>query len=167
MTTDTAALRFASAIGWLTTLLFFVIALAIAVVIPIHWQDALTFSEWSRLISDHWHLHYASATAQEYGRPLFYVLQGWLWGIFGFSEISGRLLSLAFSVLLLAALVWLVRDRDWGPLAGLLAAVALISTPTFAFHVVSGLTDIPVAALVALAGALVWGYRPGPARALV
>ncbi len=165
MTTGTDALRFASAIAWLTTVLFFVIALAVAVVIPIHWQDALTFSEWSRLISEHWHLHYASATAQEYGRPLFYVLQGWLWGIFGFSEISGRLLSGAFSVLLLGALVWLVRDRDWGPLAGLLAAVALISTPTFAYHVVSGLTDIPVAALVALAGALVWGYRPGPARA--
>jgi 4-amino-4-deoxy-L-arabinose transferase-like glycosyltransferase len=166
MRTETAALRFAAAIAWLTTVLFFLTALAVAIVIPIHAQDALTFGEWSRLISDHWHLHYASATAQEYGRPLFYVLQGWLWGIFGFSEISGRLLSGAFSVLLLGALVWLVRDRDWGPLAGLLAAVALISTPTFAFHIVSGLTDIPVAAFVALAGALVWGHRPGPAKAL-
>ena len=156
MTTETSALRFAAAIAWLSTTLFFVIALAIAVVIPIHAQDALTFGEWSRLISEHWHLHYASATAQEYGRPLFYVLQGWMWGIFGFSEISGRLLSGAFALLLLGALVWLVRDRDWGALAGPLAAVALISTPTFAFHVVSGLTDIPVAAFVALAGALVW-----------
>jgi len=167
MTTETSALRFAAAIAWLSTTLFFVIALAIAVVIPIHAQDALTFGEWSRLISEHWHLHYHSATAQEYSRPLFYVLQGWLWGIFGFSEISGRLLSGAFALLLLGALVWLVRDRDWGALAGLLAAVALVSTPTFAFHVVSGLTDIPVAAFVALAGALVWGYRPGPARAVM
>jgi len=167
VTTETAALRYASAIAWLTTALFFVIALAIAVVIPIHAQDALTFGEWSRLISEHWNFHFAAATAQEYGRPLFYVLQGWMWGIFGFSEVSGRLLSGVFSLLLLGALVWLVRDRDWGGLASALIAVALIASPTFAFNVVSGLTDVPVAALIALAGALVWGYRPGPARAVV
>src|SRR5207302_6509731 len=156
--------RFAAAITWLMTALFFATAFLLAVVIPIHAQDALTFGEWSRLISAHWHLHYAAATAQEYGRPLFYVLQGWLWGVFGFNEPSGRILSGLFSILLLGALVWLVRDRDWGRLAGLLAAVALISMPVFAAHVISWLTDIPVAALVALAGAFLWGRRPsGPA----
>jgi hypothetical protein len=165
VSTETAGLRYASAIAWLTTALFFVIALAVAIVIPIHAQDALTFGEWSRLISENWNFHFAAATAQEYGRPLFYVLQGWMWGIFGFSEVSGRLLSGAFSLSLFGALVWLVRDRDWGALAAMLVAVALIATPTFAFHVVSGLTDVPVAALVALAGALVWGSRPSPARA--
>jgi hypothetical protein len=157
--------RLAAAITWLMTALFFATALLVAVVIPIHAQDALTFGEWSRLISEHWRLHYPSATPQEYGRPLFYVLQGWMWGLFGFGEPSGRILSGLFSLLLLGALMWLVRDRPWGGLAALLAAFALISTPTFAFHIVSGLTDIPVAALVALAGALVWGRRPGPARA--
>jgi 4-amino-4-deoxy-L-arabinose transferase-like glycosyltransferase len=153
--------RVASAISWITTGLFFAAALFVAIVIPIHAQDALTFGEWSRLIADDWHLRYDAAAPQEYGRPLFYVLQGWFWGVFGFSETSGRLLSGLFSLLLLGALVWLVRDRPWGRVAGALVALALVATPTFAFHVVSGLTDIPVAALIALAGALVWGRRPG------
>jgi hypothetical protein len=38
--------------------------------------------------------------------------------------------------------------------------------PVFAAQVVSGLTDIPVAALVALAGALLWGRRPGVGAAV-
>src|SRR5439155_6664981 len=139
--------RFAAAITWLVTALFLGTAFLLAAVIPIHAQDALTFGEWSRLISDHWHLHYAAATAQEYGRPLFYVLQGWLWGVFGFSEPLGRILSGLFSALLLGALVWLVRDREWGRVAGLLAALALISTPVFAAHVISGRPALPLAAL--------------------
>ena len=158
-------LRPASAIVWITTGLFLLAAFFLAVVIPTHAQDALTFGEWSRLISQHWHLRYAAATPQEYGRPLFYVLQGWIWGVFGFAEPVGRVLSGLFSVLLLGSLVWLVRDRDWGSLAGLLAAFALISVPVFAAQIVSGLTDLPVAALVALAGALLWRRRPTPARA--
>jgi hypothetical protein len=145
MTSEESAPRFAAAITWITTGLFFTAAFVLAVVIPIHAQDALTFGEWSRLISEHWHLHYAAATAQEYGRPLFYVLQGWMWGLLGFGEPSGRVLSGLFSLLLLGALVWAV--------------------PVYAFNVVSGLSDIPVAALVALAGALVWGRRPTPSRA--
>jgi 4-amino-4-deoxy-L-arabinose transferase-like glycosyltransferase len=158
--TEQRAPRFAAAITWVVTFLFFGTAFLLAVVIPIHAQDALTFGEWSRLISEHWHFHYAAATVQEYGRPLFYVLQGWVWGVFGFDETYGRVLSGLFSVLLLGALVWLVRDREWGRLAAALAALALISTPVFAEQVVSGLTDIPVAALVALTGALVWRRRP-------
>jgi hypothetical protein len=166
MTADATAQRVAATITWILTGLFFAIAMFVAVVIPFHAQDALTFGEWSRLISEHWHLHYAAATAQEYGRPLFYVLQGWVWGVLGFSEITGRILSGLFSLLLLGALVWLLRGRAWGGLAAGLAALALVATPVFAIQIVSGLTDIPVAALVALAGALVWGQRPGPGRAV-
>jgi hypothetical protein len=165
MSSEAAALRLAGAITWLTTALFFAAVVLVAIVIPIHAQDALTFGEWSRLISQHWHFHVPAATPQEYGRPLFYVLQGWLWGLIGFSDVSGRLLSGLFSVVLLVGLVLLVRDRAWGRLAGLLAVLALIATPVYGAQVVSGLTDIPVAALVAVAGALVWGRRPGPARA--
>ena len=164
--TELRSLRYAAAIGWLTTLLFFAGAFMLAVVIPIHAQDALTFGEWSRLISQHWHLHYAAGTVQEYGRPLFYVLQGWLWGIFGFHEPVGRVLSGLFSVLLLVTLVLLVRERAWGRLAACLAALALVATPVFAQQVVSGLTDIPVAALVALTGALLWGRRPSVVHAV-
>jgi 4-amino-4-deoxy-L-arabinose transferase-like glycosyltransferase len=166
MTVDATAVRVAGAIGWILTGLFFAITFFVAVVIPIHAQDALTFGEWSRLISEHWHLHYAAATAQEYGRPLFYVLQGWLWGLLGFSEVTGRVLSGLFSLLLLGALAWLVRGRPAGELAAVMAALALVATPVFAIQAVSGLTDIPVAALVALAAALVWNRCPGRARAL-
>ena len=162
---EAAALRWAAAIAWTTAALFFAVALFIAIVIPIHFQDALTFGEWSRLIAEEWGFHYPSVPAQAYGRPLFYVLQGWTWGLLGFAEPLGRVLSGLFSLLLLAALIWLVRDRPWGRAAAALAAVALVASPVFANQVVSGLTDIPVAALVAVAGALVWGRRPGEARA--
>jgi hypothetical protein len=158
-------LRLVEAIAWISTALFFAVALFVAIVIPYHAQDALTFGEWSRLIAEHWNLHYDAATPQEYGRPLFYVLQGWLWGILGVSETSGRILSGLFALLLVGATAWLVRDRPWGRLAAAFAALALVATPTLAAHVVSGLTDIPVAALVAVAGALVWGRQPGPAKA--
>ena len=152
-------------IAWLTAAAFLAAAFMLAVVIPIHAQDALTFGEWSRLVSQHWHLHYDAATPQEYGRPLYYVLQGWLWGIFGFHEPIGRVLSGLFALLLAGALAWLLREREWGGLAAALGVLALVSTPVFAAQAISGLTDIPVAALIALAGALTWSRRPGPARA--
>ena len=85
--------RAATAVAWLTAAVFLALAFMLAVVLPIHAQDALTSGEWSRLISEHWHLHYDAATPQEYGRPLYYVLQGGLWGIFGFHEPLGRLLD--------------------------------------------------------------------------
>src|SRR5207249_6625849 len=53
-------LRPASAIVWITTGLFLLAAFFLAVMIPTHAQDALTFGEWSRLISQHWHLRYAA-----------------------------------------------------------------------------------------------------------
>jgi 4-amino-4-deoxy-L-arabinose transferase-like glycosyltransferase len=158
--------RLPAAITWVLTALFFTTALVIAVVMPLHAQDALTFGEWSRLIAHDWHFHYPAVTGQEYGRPLFYVLQGWLWGAIGVDDTSGRILSLCFSMLLLASLAWLMREeRDWGVLAGLLAVLALLATPVFAVQMVSGLTDVPVAALVALTGALVWGRHVSVARA--
>jgi len=167
MITEETAGRFAALITWTITVLFFTTALVIAYVIPLHAQDALTFGEWSRLIAQDWHFHYPTVTGQEYGRPLFYVLQGALWGAIGVDDSSGRILSLLFSMLLVGAVVWLVREeRDWGIFAGLLAMLALLATPVFAFQMVAGLTDVPVAAFIALAGALVWGRRPTPARAV-
>ena len=166
MITEETASRFAAAITWTLTILFFSTALVIAVVVPLHAQDALTFGEWSRLIAQNWHFHYPAVTGQEYGRPLFYVLQGWLWGAIGVDDSSGRILSLCFSMLLLGSLVWLMREeRDWGILASLLVVLALLATPVFAFQMVAGLTDVAVAALVALTGALVWSRHLSVARA--
>jgi hypothetical protein len=105
--------RWAVVLAWLCGAVFMAAAFMLAVVIPIHAQDALTFGEWSRLISEHWRLHYDAATPQEYGRPLFYVLQGWTWGVFGFHEPLGRILSGLFSVLLLGSLAWLLRRREF------------------------------------------------------
>jgi len=153
-------------VAWATVILFVAIAFMLAIVIPIHAQDALTFGEWSRLVSQHWHLHESGATPQEYGRPLYYVLQGWVWGVFGFHEPLGRILSGLFSVLLLGSLAWLLHRRAWGGLAAALGALAVVSMPVYAAQVVSGLTDIPVAALVALAGAILWGRRPGVGAAV-
>jgi hypothetical protein len=161
-----AVLRPASAIAWLLTALFFGLALFLALVIPIHAADALTFGEWSRLIAQDWHFNHAGVTPQEYGRPLFYALQGWLWALVGFGEPSGRILSGVFSGLLVGALVWLVRGRPLGAAAGALVAMFTLAVPTFAEHVISGLTDVPVAAFVALAGALLWRLQATSMRAV-
>ena len=158
--------RIATVIAWAAVAVFLALAFMLAIVIPVHAQDALTFGEWSRLISQHWHLHYDAATPQEYGRPLYYVLQGWVWGVFGFHEPLGRILSGLFSLLLLGALAWILRARDWGGLAAALGALAVVSMPVYAAQISSGLTDIPVAALVALAGAILWGRRPGVGGAI-
>ncbi|MBA3734361.1 MAG: hypothetical protein H0W90_04045 [Actinobacteria bacterium] len=166
MISEHTATTFAAAISWIIAGLFLTVALVIAYVIPFHAQDALTFGEWSELISQNWHFHYPTVTGQEYGRPLVYVLQGWLWGLIGVDDSSGRILGLGFALLLMLSLVWLVRQqRDWGTLAGLLAMLALLATPVFAFQMVAGLTDVPVAAFVALTGALVWGRGPSARRA--
>jgi hypothetical protein len=161
---DAGAFRLASTITWILAAIFFALTVFLAIVMPIHAADALTFGEWSRLIGEDWNFHDPAVTPQEYGRPLFYVLQGWLWALVGFGEPSGRILSGLFSVLLLAALVWLVRGRRWGVAAGGLVALFLLATPSYAGHVISGLTDIPVAALVAVAGALLWRVPAGRVR---
>ena len=83
---ERSSATFAAAITWTIAGLFFTTALVIAYVIPFHAQDALTFGEWSRLISADWHFHYPTVTGQEYGRPLFYVLQGGLWGAIGVDD---------------------------------------------------------------------------------
>ena len=65
----------------------------------------MAYGTWSRLIADHWpHLRFAAASAVDYHRPFFFVLQGTLWRIFGFHQALGRLLSLGFATLLAGAL---------------------------------------------------------------
>jgi hypothetical protein len=151
--------RVVAAVTWTTVAIFFGLAVLLAVVIPFHASDALTFGEWSRLIGQHWGWHFPSITGQAYGRPLYYVLQGSLWHVFGFGEPSGRILSLCFSALLVAAMAWLVRGRPWGAVASGLAVLFLLIVPDFARHVAAGLTDVPTAALVALTAAILWRVR--------
>jgi 4-amino-4-deoxy-L-arabinose transferase-like glycosyltransferase len=145
-------------VAWGMVALFLMIAAVVAVAFPIHASDALTFGTWSRLISEHWHFNQPQTGPSAYSRPLFYALQGWLWGVIGYSDVSGRLLCGLFSLLLVAALAWAVSARPWGRLAAAVIGLLVVATPVFAYQVVSTLTDVFVAAFIALTGALL--FRP-------
>src|SRR4051812_26611071 len=122
----------------------------------------MAFGTWSRLMAEHWpNFHFAYAYYGDYQRPLFYVLQGSVWRVFGFHQSLGRVLSLSFAVLLLVSLGWLAaciapRYR-W--LAATLAALCLLMVTPFDVNIAAGLTDVPVAALVTLTAALLVGGR--------
>jgi hypothetical protein len=143
-------------VAWGMVAVFLIIAAVVAVAFPIHASDALTFGTWSRLISEHWHFNEPQTGPSAYSRPLFYALQGWFWGVIGYSDVSGRLLCGVFSLLLIAALAWSVSARPWGRLAAAVMGLLVVATPVFAIQVVSTLTDVFVAAFIALTGALLF-----------
>ena len=118
---------------------------------PYHEWDALSYGEWSRLIGEHWRLDFPGITDQTYQRPLLYAAQGVVWGVFGFSERLGRIVDLTFGLLLLGALYELGRRLGSRSLGAIAAALVLL-VPAFQRGVASGLTDVPAAATVALAG---------------
>jgi 4-amino-4-deoxy-L-arabinose transferase-like glycosyltransferase len=134
--------------------LFLVALTFVAITVPFHATDALIYGRWSRLIELEGGLHFPGIGSGFLHRPLVYVVQGWLWDLFGFHEWIGRLWSLTF-VLLLVWAVWRLAALDrGGALVGALAAVALVASPDVVALGAAGLTDVPVAALVALAGLL-------------
>jgi hypothetical protein len=135
----------------------------VAVTVPFHVWDALAYGSWSRLVAETGNLHFRGLGALEYQRPFYYVLQGWLWRATGFDERTGRLLALAFAVLFAACVVQLARMLGRTAWEGVLAALLLLLVHDFVAGGVSGLSDVPVAALVALAGMLAWRPRPGAA----
>ncbi len=126
------------------------IAVVVAIAFPLHANDALTFGEWSRLIAMHWDNIFDASN-----RPLFYALQGSIWHVIGYSDTSGRLLCGLFSLLLVVSLARLASARRDGELTASLAVLFVLAIPVFAIQVVSSLTDVVVASLIALAGALV------------
>lgn len=149
---------------WALGGLFVVASLVLAVTIPIHATDALTYGEWSRSIGETGDLHFDGVGPAHYHRPLFYVLQGWIWGIFGFHEWLGRVLALVFTVWMLGATAWLAsRSRMRGGVAAF-AIGLLCLVPDVRKATVSGLSDIPLAALVATTAAVAWSARLGRAR---
>jgi 4-amino-4-deoxy-L-arabinose transferase-like glycosyltransferase len=140
--------------------LFLAAALLLALTIPFHVWDALAYSAWSRQIADSGNLHFSGLTALEYQRPFYYVLQGWLWRVSGFDERTGRVLALAFAVLLVVCVARLARTvgAAW---AGTVAVLLLLLVDDLPRQGLSGLSDVPVAAMVALVGVLVWRPRRG------
>lgn len=141
---------FVRLVAWATAAVFLAVAAVVAVAFPLHASDALDFGEWSRLIAERWH-HVVDPST----RPLFYVLQGSLWHVIGYSDTSGRLLCGLFSVVLVVSVAWLVGAHRWGGAASAVAVLLVLATPVFAYQVVSSLTDVVVASLIALTAALV------------
>ncbi|HEY2374049.1 MAG TPA: hypothetical protein VGH82_16130 [Gaiellaceae bacterium] len=144
------------------------LSLLVAVALPYGAWDAMAFGTWSRLIAEHWpHLRFSGITAQDYHRPVFYFLQGTVWAILGFHQALGRLLSLGFSVTLVAAVAYVAARtvRSDRRFAGGLAAIVVVLTTSFTLDIVAGLSDIPVAAMVALTAAVLVTPRLGRAQA--
>jgi hypothetical protein len=151
-------------VSWGMVAAFLLVSAVVAVAFPIHASDALTFGTWSRLISEHWHFNEPQTGASAYSRPLFYALQGWLWALIGYSDVSGRLLCGLFSLLLVGALAWVVSARPWGRLVAAVIGLLVVATPVFANQVVATLTDVFVAAFIALTAALLFRPLPGVRR---
>jgi 4-amino-4-deoxy-L-arabinose transferase-like glycosyltransferase len=156
---------------WLLKGSSWVIALALlmglllALAIPYHVWDALSFGSWSRLIAQTGHVDVLGpGSAAFYQRPLFYVLQGWTWGIFGVSEALGRLLALAFAVVLWWSTMRLAASCSGRVLPGRLAGILLLACQPVVEFAIAGLTDIPVAALVGACGAVVITVRHSRVR---
>jgi len=144
------------------------LALVVAVV-PYHHWDELAFGEWSRLIAASGQFRFPSITPLTYQRPLFYLIQGWLWRLLGEDEVLGRLLAVGFLVVLIVSVYrlggiapgpWTSRER------GGLAVLLLLTVTTVAVGAGAALTDIPVGALVAAAAALLWTTSHGWAASL-
>jgi 4-amino-4-deoxy-L-arabinose transferase-like glycosyltransferase len=147
--------------------LFAVVAVFAAVVMPYRLWDSLAFGSWSRQIAEGGGLWF-DAPAPYLQRPLFYLEQGLAWRLVDDGEWIGRLLSLSYSVVLVVA-VWLLARRltDAADARAVVPPVALLivlASSVVATYAAAGMTDVPVAAMVAATGAAVWAERPGPAR---
>ena len=70
--------------------------------------------------------------------------------------VLGRLLSLAFTVIFLAAIAWLAARPDRRLLRAAVAVEVALIAPAVLSHASDGLTDVPAAAMVALAAVVVW-----------
>ena len=131
--------------------LFVAAVLWVAVWVPFHATDSLIYGRWSRLIADTGDLHFDGVGSGFLHRPLVYVGEGWLWRVLGFSEPVGRLWMALFLIVLVAA-VWRLAAIEGGAAVGALAGVLLVATPDVVALAASGLTDVPVAACIALCG---------------
>jgi hypothetical protein len=162
-------LRAVAGLVCLLVLAAFALAVVVAVRLPYGEWDAMSFGAWSRLIASHWpHIRFSAVGAQDYQRPLFYFLQGSVWAVFGFHQALGRVLSLVFSAVLAAAvgfIGWKSAGRRNAPLTAALAVGLLTLSTVFERYIVSGLSDVPVAAMVAVTAAIL--FVPSRPRVLL
>jgi hypothetical protein len=156
----TARLSFRSVL-----VLFSAAGVLLAAFLPYHAWDGLAYGEWSRLIAETGGSHFPTVTAQAYHRPLFYVVQGWIWRLVGHHEAYGRGLGLTFTAFLFLA-VWRLSKTicpDPSGLAPYIGALVLIAIPAVAAGICDGMTDVPVACMVACTGVVLWTMPDGGA----
>ena len=136
----------------------------LAVTFPYHDWDAFAFGDLSRAIADGRYsiTDFGPAVVQ---RPVFYVLQGWSWAIFGLSFTAGRLLSLGFFIILVVSTARLPRVSGSGHRLELaLAGTVVLCIPAVTNYAVAGLSDVPAAAMLAATAAVALTTRGGRAR---
>jgi hypothetical protein len=138
------------------------LSLFLALVVPYHATDALVYGQWSHLIGTHGGFFFDTVGYTPYSRPLFFVPQGWLWWLFGSHEYIGRLWSLAFFGLLVWSVFRFTRERALPPGAPWIAVILLFASPDVVQQALAGQTDVPVAALIALAGVLAFRVSSRP-----
>ncbi len=157
--------RWVLRVGALTAVAFGATAALLASTLPYHLWDSMFYGTWSRLLGQSWgNFHADGIGASHLHRPLFYVLQGALWNIFGFHEWLGRLLSLLFTVILFVAVARLASAAPRRALQVGVALLVVVAVQAVELYAVAGLTDIPAAAFVAAAGAVLWTMRAGGRR---
>jgi hypothetical protein len=156
--------RAAVAFGGLAVVIF-LLACVVAVALPYGDFDAMSLGTWSRQIAEHWPtVHFPGVYFANYNRPLFYVAQGFAWHVFGFHQAVGRLLSLSFALLMAGAVGFLalrLAPPAYRRFTAALAVLTLLLVTYFDQYIAAGLTDIPVAALVATTAALLLAPRLG------
>ncbi|HEY8583838.1 MAG TPA: hypothetical protein VIL49_12855 [Capillimicrobium sp.] len=151
---DTVALRLLQAF----VAIVLVLSLLLALVVPYHATDALVYGQLSQVIAREGTFLSDLVGYPAYSRPLFYAPQGALWWLFGGHDWIGRLLSLAFFALLLWALWRLASKRELPPLTGWLVLAIGLALPDLVVQAFAGQTDVPTAALIALAAVLAWRW---------
>jgi 4-amino-4-deoxy-L-arabinose transferase-like glycosyltransferase len=163
--------RLRRALDGLMLFLFAVFAvpvLFVASVLPYRFWDSLAFGTWSRLIGERGHLWFPDDLFDsQVSRPLFYVEQGLVWLAVGYHEWLGRWLSALFAIAFCVCVVLLAsrlaHDESRSLLRMLAAALALGSAPLAVFAA-AGMSDVPLAAALALTAVLLWSERLGPVR---
>ena len=153
----------------LAILLYGLLTLVTVFFLPYYTWDALAFGGWSRLIERTGRFHVASITSLMYQRPLFYVLQGWMWRWLGHSDALGRALAATFGALAIAVTARTARVLGTGNRsrwAAALSILVLLAVQGYAEGMSSGVSDVPVAALVGAAGLCVFALPLRPATAV-
>jgi hypothetical protein len=147
----TVSWTFLAAVG-----VFLTVGALLASTLPYSGWDPYFYGQWSRLIGAHGGFHFPGVGAVYLHRPLLYVVQGEVWRVFGYHMALGRFVSLAFTLLLIVAVGLLAAGRSHRLLRAAIAVLVTALIADVAIHASDGLTDIPAAAMVALAAVVLW-----------